>query len=282
MNPDTKEVSAVVCTWNAENIIEECLVSLRSNNVGEIVVVDASSTDRTRQIASNYADTILTDPRKGLAYARNIGIAKTKGKYILNCGSDNVLPDEALAKMLKCLIDKKYTGVSAVTYLKDTQASYLAKAMDLYKRARFYPGERPVIGTPTLFLADILKEYLYDSKMGWSDDSDLCDRLAKLGHSFAIADAFVWEIGSESLAQVLYRWNGYGRSDWEIYSKYSPSWSLERRLKSFVHPLRVEFIQPLLRLEDKEKIDVFPFLMLVTLIRYASWVKHTIYGLKKN
>lgn len=282
MSCDTKEVSAVICSWNAENIIEECLSSLRKNNVGEIVLVDASSTDKTRQIASSYVDEILTDPREGLARARNIGIAKTKGKYVLNFGSDNILPEGALIKMLKWLTERNFSGVSAVTHVKNSQESYLARAMNWYKQARFYPGERGVIGTPTLFKADLLKEHPYDDKMGWSDDSDLCDRLRPKGHRFAISETVVLEVGSETLKSVIYRWKGYGRSDWEIYKKYSKDWNLTRKLKSFVHPLRVELIQPFLRIKGSMRIDILPFLLLVTGIRYLSWFKHAVLGLDEK
>jgi len=280
MSYDTKEVSAVICTWNAENIIEQCLSSLRKNNVGEIVLVDASSTDKTRQIASGYVDEILTDPREGLARARNIGIAKTKGKYVLNFGSDNVLPEGALINMLKWLVERNFSGVSAVTHLKNNQGSYLAKAMNWHKQARFYPGERGVIGTPTLFKADLLKNHPYDDKMGWSDDSDLCDRLRPKGHRFAISETVVLEVGSEDLKSVIYRWKGYGRSDWEIYKKYSKTWTLTRKLKSFLHPLRVELIQPFLRSKGAVQGELLPFLFLVTGIRYFSWIKHAVVGLR--
>jgi len=282
MNFDTREVSAVICTWNAENIIEQCLASLRKNNVGEIVLVDASSTDKTRQIASSYVDNILTDPREGLARARNIGIAKTKGKYILNFGSDNVFPEGSLSEMLGWLIERNFSGVSAVTHLRNSQESYLAKAMNRYKQARFYPGEKEVIGTPTLFRADLLKKHPYDDKMGWSDDSDLCDRLRPQGHRFAISDALVLEVGSETLKSVIYRWKGYGRSDWEIYKKYSKTWTLTRKLKSFVHPLMVELIQPFLRTKGSIRINLLPFLLVITSIRYFSWIKHALSGLSEE
>jgi len=282
MENKLSEVSVVVCTWNAESIIENCLLSLRKNKIGEIIVVDASSVDRTREIATKYADTILTDPREGLARARNIGIAKTKGKYVLNFGSDNVLPEGALSGMLKWLIEYNFSGVSAITHLKNSQESYLAKAMNWYKQARFYPGERGVIGTPTLFRADLLKKHPYDDKMGWSDDSDLCDRLRLKGHRFAISDTLVLEVGSETLKSIIYRWKGYGRSDWEIYKKNSKTWSLSRKLKSFLHPLRVELIQPFLRTKGSTRVNLLPFLFLITGVRYFSWAKHAIFGLDKK
>jgi glycosyltransferase involved in cell wall biosynthesis len=70
----TEEISVVLCTKNEETNIEQCLVGLQKQDlVPEIIVVDGHSTDRTRQIARDYADKILLDTGGGLSEARNIG-----------------------------------------------------------------------------------------------------------------------------------------------------------------------------------------------------------------
>ena len=65
------DVSAVVCTLNSISGIEPCLVSLRSSGVEEIIVVDAGSTDGTREVAGRLADRLLDDPGKGLGQERH-------------------------------------------------------------------------------------------------------------------------------------------------------------------------------------------------------------------
>ena len=224
----------------------------------------------------------MSDPREGLARARNIGIQESSGKYILNFGSDNEIPTGELEKMLHYLITREYSGVSSMTYLKNADESYLTWAMDCYKRVRYYPGERPVIGTPTLFLRQLLIDFPYDNKMSWSDDSDLCDRLRKSGHTFAISDSFVYEVGSTSLKDIFYRWKGYGKSDWEIYRKYSSRWNMRRRLLSLTHPLRSELLFPLKRVKKTDFFAIIPYLIFITSIRYFYWVKFTIFGVEQK
>jgi hypothetical protein len=53
---DVPKVSVVICAYNAERTLEECLSSLRVLRYPryEVIVVDDGSTDRTRSIAERY------------------------------------------------------------------------------------------------------------------------------------------------------------------------------------------------------------------------------------
>jgi len=268
-----EEISAVVCTWNAEQSIGPCLKSLVDVKIGEIILVDANSDDNTRQIAGSYTDLIYEDPRKGLAAARNIGIAKASKPYILNFGCDNVLEENTLELMYNELLNNSWTGVSAMTRLA-SKDNYFSFALDLYKKARYFPGERDVIGTPTLFRRSDLQNNPYDPNMGWSDDGDLCHRLRVSGGRFCIANTFVREIGSETYSSIKTRWLGYGRSDYETYNKYSPHWSYSRKIISFLYPFNNELINPIRRLMGADKLKVLPFLILITMVRYIGWIKY--------
>lgn len=276
-DPDvSSQVSAVVCTWNAIASIQAVLQSLGENGVKEIIVVDADSDDGTREVATDLADRVITDPRKGLATARNYGIAEATGRWVLNCGADNVMPPGSIAAMVRELERRGWSGVSACTVLDGSGGSYLSWAMGAYKRARYYPGERPVIGTPTIFATDLLQANPYDPIMSWSDDGDLCTRLGAEGHRFGISDVEVLESGTETLGSIFTRWRGYGKSDWETYRKYGPRWSVPRKIWSLLHPLRHELIYPFVTIKGTDRLRVFPFLALITGIRYWSWLRHVV------
>jgi len=270
-----EKITAVVCSWNAIKSIKKCLTSLIENRI-RVIVVDASSNDGSREIANKYADQVLTDPRKGLAKARNIGIENVKTKYVLNWGVDNILPKGQLKIMLDCLEQNEFAGVSAQTFIMSESMNYLSTSLNLYKKARYFPGERNVIGTPTLFKTSLLKKNKFDNSMSWSDDGDLCARLAKKNYKFAISNAFVYEYGYENLSSIIIRWKNYGRSDWEIFSKYSREWKLKRKIQSIFHPLYNELLLPLYKSSFLNKIKLFPFLIFITLVRYIFWIKYSI------
>jgi len=257
---------------NSISGIRRCLTSLREAGVGEIVVVDASSTDGTREIAAKLADRICNDPGTGLGNARNLGIASTLSPLILNMGSDNVMPVGQLQVMIDTLEELRVQGVSARTIIEGRD--YPSRGLNSWRSGRFIPGPAAVIGTPTLFEGDLLRKHPYDSERRFSDDSELCERWAReFGARFAISDAFVLEIGKTSWAEVRVRCRMYGISDEEVFRKgIETGWSVQRRVRSVLHPLRADVITPLRRLAPKQAIESAPFLAAFAGMRYFYWV----------
>ena len=263
-------VSVVICTKNVADTIVECLLSIKNNNPKEIILVDANSSDKTRDIAKPYVNKILNDQGKGLGNARNIGLKTAKGKYVAFVGPDNIMPKGSFKKMINYLNKYNCSIVSAITVLKDTSL-YLGWAQNIY-RSKFTSGYKKVVGTPTLSKTAVLKKYKYDPVMKNSDDTDLCERMAKDGHKVAISDAVVFEKGHTTLKAVIERWTRYGRGDFLFYKKYSPKWPLKRKFLSFCHPFFTDFLTPIKILGFKS-ISIIPFLLLITLLRYFGWLK---------
>lgn len=271
MTPE--DVSAVVCTMNSIASIEACLSSLDTAGVGEIIVVDASSRDGTRAIADRLATRVLEDPGTGLGQARNVGIAASSGRLVLNMGSDNVISREALQTMIDTLDRGSFAGVSAMTEV--IGQDYLSRSLGLWRSTRFQPGPVGVIGTPTLFLGEQLRSDPFDSSREHSDDAELCERWTrKYGASYAISEATVQELGKTSWSELRLRCRNYGVSDHEVFTAGAKSgWSLRRRALSLAHPLRVDLLTPLSRAELRKGMEAFPFLVAVTGMRYYYWFR---------
>ena len=271
-HPQPSDVSAIVCTKNSIASAEPCLQSLKNAKVGEIIVVDASSTDGTRAVADSFADLVLEDPGTGLGQARNLGIAASNRDFILNMGSDNVMPPEQLQRMLATLTRESVAGVSAQTWIAGS--GYVAFGLNAWRAGRFLPGPAAVIGTPTLFRGDLLRASPFNPARSFSDDSELCERWAKdFGAQFEISDAVVWEIGKNTWSQVIARTKMYGISDYEVFSSGTKKdWSWGRKCESLAHPFKVDFLGPMTVLEPKRALTGIPFLMTFLTLRYASWI----------
>jgi len=270
------DVSVVVCTKNCEDTIEEVLKSVKKNKPLEIIMVDADSKDNTRSYAKKYVTQIHRDPGKGLAIARNIGLNKVKGDYIFFIGSDNIIGKNGILRLKNYLNSSDYIGVAALTRLKNRNRNFFTRGLSMRWRLRCYEGPREVIGTPYIFKTEILKKYQFDPKMSWSDDSDLAVKLAKDGYKVGYSNIMCWEIGVESLKSIKFRFRMYGKSDYEYYNKYSPTWKLKRKIKSILHPLIAEFIDPLKRLKGLKRMYYFPFFFLITFYRYKGFIGFTI------
>jgi glycosyltransferase involved in cell wall biosynthesis len=268
---DISSVSAVVCTLNSISSIRECLTAARESGVGEVIVVDGHSTDGTLDVARELADKVVNDERKGLGFARNLGIAESKGDYILNLGSDNVITRRALEDMLIHLENGHVDGVGALTRVKPQD--YLSRCMNIWWKARFRPGPAAVIGTPTLMKGELLRSNPFNSDRRFSDDSELCERWNRnFGSQFMISSAQVLEVGKTNWSEISARAKIYGISDSEVFEAgIAEGWDLLRRMKSISHPMRVDYFEVVRHSSPLEAIYSTPFLLFFTSSRYLAW-----------
>jgi len=96
--------SIIITCYNREKLISRCIRSaLHQKNVNrfdyEIIVVDDFSTDKSLEKIEDFDSLIKIIKNKknyGLAYSRNIGIKKAKGKYVVMLDSDDYLAENFL------------------------------------------------------------------------------------------------------------------------------------------------------------------------------------------
>lgn len=96
------KISILVPAFNAEPYIGKCLQSLKCQTLQqiEIVVVDDGSTDRTREIARQYAVAdnrfrVYSRPHQGISPTRNACMQLARGRYIGFVDSDDYVKSDA-------------------------------------------------------------------------------------------------------------------------------------------------------------------------------------------
>lgn len=96
------KVSVVIPTWNEEAILEESLLSLKSQEGEfEIVVADGGSQDRTREIAARHARCVIAP--KGRGVQMNAGAGASKGEVLLFLHADCRLAPGAIEEAWQIL-----------------------------------------------------------------------------------------------------------------------------------------------------------------------------------
>ena len=80
-------------TLNAEAILENCLASIARQTYPrdryEIILADAHSTDRTRDIAKKFGAIILDDDGKDMEEGKRLALRRATGEYIVFVDADN-------------------------------------------------------------------------------------------------------------------------------------------------------------------------------------------------
>ena len=98
-------ISVIIPTFNEEENIAQCLVSLSHQTVPrneyEIIVVDGGSKDATCEIAKKYADSVFTQTSKKVGGARNDGVMAANGEIVATTDADCILPPEWIAEVKK-------------------------------------------------------------------------------------------------------------------------------------------------------------------------------------
>lgn len=101
------KISLIIPTYNSQKTILQCIDSIlsQSHKNFEIIVVDDGSSDNTidivNQIKTNKIK-IISQTNMGVSAARNTGLKKASGDYILFVDSDDILEDNCLTRLLSC------------------------------------------------------------------------------------------------------------------------------------------------------------------------------------
>lgn len=118
--------SIIIPMYNVEQYIVRCLESVYQQDFNEqdfeVILVDDESPDNSLQLAKDYLSeksnfTIISQKNKGLGGARNTGIDKAKGDYIVFLDSDDLLQKKTLEKL--STIVSKYNNLEIIEFGAD-------------------------------------------------------------------------------------------------------------------------------------------------------------------
>lgn len=165
-------VSLIITTHNYAQFVERAIRSGLDQSMDpndfEIIVINDASTDNTKEVLANYESEIRIfhlEENVGLAGARNFGIKKAKGQFIVFLDADDYIHRDLL-KVQKLFLDENNAldAVSADYYLVDERGA----------RIKHVNAEENPIACGIMFRKDFLHNIgLYDEKFRAREEEDL-------------------------------------------------------------------------------------------------------------
>lgn len=132
-------ISVAIATYNEEENIGRCLQAVE-NWVDEIIVVDGSSEDKTREIAKKHGAKVIKTTNKPIFHKnKQMAIDKCQGDWILQLDADEIV-SENLAHEILSIAEKDPQEVDFAAYYVPRKNFFLGQWM---KKTAQYPD--PVI-----------------------------------------------------------------------------------------------------------------------------------------
>jgi len=201
-------ITVIIPTYNRREVLKDVLPSyLRQKYVERIILVDDGSTDDTKGMIKTLAEKedrinyICLLKRKGAPAAKNAAINYLTSNYVL-IGEDDVELDDSYAEnLLKCLNEKKVSGVAGrIIYIgeKEKKLDALERVDKLggniidaknitsdFQLKRDKPIQVPFFHAVALFRSSVFNKYRYDEnyiKNSYREETDFALQLSKNGH----------------------------------------------------------------------------------------------------
>ncbi len=254
-------VSIIVLTYNQLNYTKQCLNSiLRQTTIPyEIIVVDNASNDETdyyllefkrevidqrknqNGLPANYCrnvQIILNGDNKGFAAGNNVGIAQSKGQYVLLLNNDVVVTENWLEQLLLVAEHDETIGIlgPVTNYISGWQLiknvnydTNSLEGLDRFANEWRATNQGSIINSWRVVGFCMLIKRSVINKIGGLDiryglgnfeDDDFCIRAAIAGFKTVIVKScFVHHFGSKSFLALGDKYRELLENNWEIFKE---------------------------------------------------------------
>jgi GT2 family glycosyltransferase len=141
----TAEIAVVVGNYQGEQVLPDCLESLRAQSrpAREVIVVDGASSDGSGAVAARFGARFMAEPNLGLGHLYNTGARATACAYVLLCNNDVAFEPECIERLAEALDDDERRFAADPTQLA-WDGSRVIHARTLVRRGRllheYIPG----------------------------------------------------------------------------------------------------------------------------------------------
>jgi glycosyltransferase involved in cell wall biosynthesis len=176
-------VSVIMAAYNSADHIEAALASVLAQDWQplEIVVVDDGSTDGTRDVVCAFPEVVyVRQKNQGPAAARNRAVAMSRGAFVANLDSDDLVPPSRIGVQARYLLE--HEGVGAVFGRQEW-----LNAPDWMARDAVYGDVDGIPLSSVMFRRDVFFALGgYDTSFVHGEDMDLLLRMRERGIAYHV------------------------------------------------------------------------------------------------
>jgi glycosyltransferase involved in cell wall biosynthesis len=198
-----EKVSVIIPTYNRDRFVKEAVGSVLKQNYAQlaVIVVDDGSTDDTRSVIRQISDSRVSYIYKrngGCSSARNLGLLKAQGQYVVFLDSDDLWPEGFLSTMLSHLEGQKEYGVAYCPFRyryangKEIEITGHGRNTSGWL-TRNYFGKTPasIFPSSTLIKKTVLDGFFFDELLKNYEDYDFFLRLSTKTQFLFVPDIYV-------------------------------------------------------------------------------------------
>lgn len=203
-------ISFIICTYNREKYIYECLTRLAKNSEKEgweIILMNNNSTDHTAAECERFVKDCkptnyhyVVETQQGLSYARNRGIAEARGEWLVFLDDDAMVGQDYIANLRKLLFEHPEAGAfggQIEPFFEDDEPDWYSKwsmgfvsAIDMGNRVQAFPSNKFPIGANMGIKREVMdKVGTFNTELGRTGDNllageekDLFNRIREAGY----------------------------------------------------------------------------------------------------
>ena len=189
------DVTAIVVAYNSAAMLPACLAHLAAENVG-VIVVDNASDDDSATVARAAGAQVVSSPRnEGYGRGNGLGIAQARTRFVLICNPDLLLGRGAIAALLDAAARFPEAGLVAPLVVEPdgrrfVPARSLLSPAHLNHAGRALVPEGPASIPFVSGACFLIEKALFDAMGGFDpdiflfyEDDDLCRRLMDQGRA---------------------------------------------------------------------------------------------------
>ena len=178
--------SIIIPTYNRAAFLPKAIESVLSQTYidWELIIVDDGSTDNTKDVVSQYADSRIVyiyQENAERSAARNNGIAHAKGEYVCFLDSDNYMLPDRIEKLADSITNEGDLACycTDIEYINELNGNKTLKKGNPYQ----FPINvdmliQDIIATPQICCAtEILRRHQFNPQLSIGEDMELLFRI---------------------------------------------------------------------------------------------------------